>query len=460
MSAMSVSEGGEVQEPNPRLTQLQRLFIWLLVIPLLFFGTHGHFSFEGGGDQTVAQAKASAALAVEHDHSLLSGVVMPALSYGIILCALLFNFQGVMSIARRNKLMTFLPLLAIVSALWSQSPSRTLLNGTFFLISTLFAYFLVLRFSPDEIMNMVLRVGFIICFFGLIMVFFFPHYGVSSSDPRSVGAWLGLYPDRTGQAKYTVFFFSPAILFAASRSRWRNYVYGALFLTFIVMAKAVTALGVTSCFIAIMLLVQVSRRLERKTALFFGTIIGIICLTFVFAGDSLLEPILAFFGRNMKLTGRTEIWSAVLVSIGKSPILGYGFYGFWLGKEGESGNVIAAAHWFFGYAHQGVLEIMLQLGLVGTAVFLGTFILACKNAWFCFKYGRTVGVEWYFGLLVLTLLYNVDEETVMAPNDLLSILYMVACCGLALEAERIRAEYSAFDVAETSAQGTLVAAAV
>jgi hypothetical protein len=28
----------------------------------------------------------------------------------------------------------------------------------------------------------------------------------------------------------------------------------------------------------------------------------------------------------------------------------------------------------------------------------------------------------------------------MWPNDLLSILYIVACCGLAVEAKRIRAE--------------------
>ena len=33
---------------------------------------------------------------------------------------------------------------------------------------------------------------------------------------------------------------------------------------------------------------------------------------------------------------------------------------------------------------------------------------------------------------MLTLLYNVDESTVLWPNDLLSILYLVACSGLAI----------------------------
>jgi O-antigen ligase len=128
-----------------------------------------------------------------------------------------------------------------------------------------------------------------------------------------------------------------------------------------------------------------------------------------------------------------------MVSIAKAPLLGYGFSAFWNGMHGESANVIAAAHWFFGYAHNGFLEIILQVGLVGFTLFLGTFFIACKNAWFCFKYQRTVGAEWYFSMLVLVVLYNIDEETVMWANDLLSILYIVACCGLAVEARRIRA---------------------
>jgi hypothetical protein len=39
--------------------------------------------------------------------------------------------------------------------------------------------------------------------------------------------------------------------------------------------------------------------------------------------------------------------------------------------------------------------------------------------------------------MFLTLLYNVDEGTVLFPNDLLSILYVVACAGLALAASTV-----------------------
>ena len=128
----------------------------------------------------------------------------------------------------------------------------------------------------------------------------------------------------------------------------------------------------------------------------------------------------------------------MLRSIAKRPLLGYGFYAFWLGMKGESARLIVGTHWVFGYAHNGFLEIWLQLGLVGVVVFFITLFQAIKNAWFCLRRGCPPGVQWYIGIIALTLVYNVDESTVLWPIDLLTVLYMVACCGLAMAARQIR----------------------
>ena len=63
---------------------------------------------------------------------------------------------------------------------------------------------------------------------------------------------------------------------------------------------------------------------------------------------------------------------------------------------------------------------------------------AMRNAWFCLRNGCSTGVEWYIGLIALTIFYNIDECTVLWPIDLLSILYVVACCGLAKAARQTR----------------------
>jgi exopolysaccharide production protein ExoQ len=75
---------------------------------------------------------------------------------------------------------------------------------------------------------------------------------------------------------------------------------------------------------------------------------------------------------------------------------------------------------------------------MGVAVFFATLFQAIRNAWFCLRNGCPPGVEWYIGVIFLTIIYNVDESTVLWPIELLSILYIVACCGLAMAARQIK----------------------
>jgi O-antigen ligase len=151
-----------------------------------------------------------------------------------------------------------------------------------------------------------------------------------------------------------------------------------------------------------------------------------------------LPLILQALGRDVTLSGRTVVWKAVMLSIVKRPWLGYGFYAFWQGAKGESAVIIAMLHWVFGYAHNGILEIALQLGVVGVVLFLASLVQALRNASVCIKNGALPQVQWFVSIIILTILYNSDEATVLWPNDLLSILYIVAYCGLSAKASEIR----------------------
>lgn len=413
---------------------------WALMLPFIFFAAHGIFSFQMGSQGDVITSRTMATAPVARNLGLLGYVVLPGLAYSVVMWMLLFNIRGVLRMAMQRKALTVLALMTVVSAAWSQDPMKSLLNGSFYVVGTLFAYYLVVRFKPEELMSLIMRTGVAVCLLGAVMIFAVPQHGISTSEARTMGAWVGIFQDRVGAAKCLVYLMSPALIFGLGRKRWKNLSYVALLLVFIVMAKAVSALGVTFLLVLIMMVIQLSRRLERNLALMLSAGLIIFCVAFALFGVPILAQVVGAFGRDMTLTGRTEIWSILMESIVKRPLLGYGFYAFWQGLTGESANVIMEAHWFFGYAHNGLLEIVLQLGLVGTSIFLFTFVNGIKDAWYCIKYGRTAGIEWYCGLLALAVLYNIDEETLLWPNDLLSMLYIVACCGLAVEARRIRQE--------------------
>jgi O-antigen ligase len=283
-----------------------------------------------------------------------------------------------------------------------------------------------------------MMVGTAVSMLGLVLISLFPEFAISHNG-NDAGAWQGIFIDRTSAAKCLVFLLSPALAAKGRPFGHARLSYIALLMLLIVKAHAATSIVVLATFGIAMFLRSCLRKLDLPLALIACCfmIITAIALS-ITIGDSLLPSILGFLGKDTTLTGRTEIWDVVTTSILKRPLLGYGFYAFWLGFKGESGNVLQATNWMFGYAHNGILEIFLQLGLAGVVIFLTTFLQAVRNAWICVRNGVATEVEWYIGLIILTVLYNLDESTVVWPNELLSILYVVACCGLAKAARESR----------------------
>ncbi len=411
---------------------------WVLMLPLIFFAVHGNFSFQNAGNNNVLGGTALAGLASSgRSLGFVGYAIIPGVAYSIVLWLIYTNFSRVAAQALQMKIVTLLALLTICSALWSQNPFRSFYNGVFYLIDTLFAFYLIETFDTDDLIELAKMAGAFICIGSLVLVVFYPQIGVLQ-QLRESGAWRGLFIDRTSAAKCMVFMLSPAIIFVRQPLSLSRVVYILLLGCFIFMAHAVTALLVLFFYVLIMAAIAAFRKFDDKSLLLLTGLSVALLVLVVSASLPMLPSFLSLFGRNTTLSGRTYVWAIVIRSIMKHPILGYGFYAFWQGLTGESANAIVAVNWTFGYAHNGILELMLQLGLLGTTVFFVTLVQAMRNAWICLRNGRPSAADWYIGLIVLTILYNVDEATVVWPNELLSILYVVACCGLARSARHFK----------------------
>jgi exopolysaccharide production protein ExoQ len=410
---------------------------WVLLLPLMFFAIGGKFSFEdtsnGIGDRSSLSGLASSGGKI----GFVGYVVIPGIVYSILLWLIVTNLKRIVSLALQMKLISFLAVLAVCSALWSQDPVRSAYNGVFYCIETLFAFYLVVKFDPEEILSLVMLTGGSLCVFSLILVFIFPQFGVIHG-PLHPGAWHGIFGDRTTAAKCAVFLLSPAIIFRRKSFNYRHITYVALMALFIFMAQATTARIVLLFYVALMAAIHISEKFGRRSSLVItgGVLVAVVVVVCI--GLPFIPRVLEGLGKDATLTGRTGIWIALVRSIAKRPLLGYGYYAFWQGVKGESANVIVATHWVFGYAHNGIIEVCLQLGLFGTTVFFLTLLQAVRDAWVCLRKGCSPSVVWFVGLIALTIIYNIDECTVLWPFDLLSILYVIACCGLARAAKRLR----------------------
>jgi exopolysaccharide production protein ExoQ len=107
-----------------------------------------------------------------------------------------------------------------------------------------------------------------------------------------------------------------------------------------------------------------------RTHLLVAAILGFSALN-LFAGSALLE----LLGRNSTLTGRTDLW-AVCLPLVTNPLFGAGYESFWLGSRLET-------MWRYIYgvnqAHNGYIEIYLNLGWVGVMLLVGILISGYRN---------------------------------------------------------------------------------
>jgi exopolysaccharide production protein ExoQ len=154
------------------------------------------------------------------------------------------------------------------------------------------------------------------------------------------------------------------------------------------------------------------------------------------------DLLFTLLGKDSSLTGRTAIWSSVTDSIAKRPLLGYGYQAFWLALEGESYRVILAVSWVLAQAQNGFLDVMLEMGAVGLAIVVLVFGFAFRDGVVCLLRSRDHtqlrAVEWYLAIVMLTLIYNLDESFLFEPKHLGSMIFVIACVGLKQEWLRLR----------------------
>lgn len=80
-------------------------------------------------------------------------------------------------------------------------------------------------------------------------------------------------------------------------------------------------------------------------------------------------------GRNATLTGRTDVWKRAL-GIAKNPIFGTGFETFWLGSRLAWMRMLDRD---LNHAHNGYLEVYLNLGFVGVGLIAASLARGYQN---------------------------------------------------------------------------------
>jgi exopolysaccharide production protein ExoQ len=436
-----VTVGQELESPLTTAQEAENIWprasTWGLLLLLLYFALAGVSPFVNDPTSTRIVATSSA-----------GGVVVDRLSklMSILACMVfvLQRHEHVSRLCAQMKLMTSFPILALLLSPLSQLPTRTISSSALLLAGILLLYYILSLYSLNQILELFLVLGASTIGASIVFALALPQYGLDRMGGHDT-AWKGIFMAKNYLGNLALFFLTAAVSYRGRTSLLRFVRVSQIIFCVIAIAfsRAATAYLLTVVYIAFVLTMKMLRGFRKKD--YF--VLCILLLASFSAATIVIavwpDFLISFLGKDVTLTGRTEIWSAVIDSIAKRPLLGYGYDAFWLGLDGESYRIILAVSWELAQAQNGFLDVMLEMGFLALAIVLLIFAFALRDALTCLWRSRDDlqirAVEWYLGIVILTLIYNLDESFLFAAKNLCSLIFLLACIGLKLERSRLLA---------------------
>ena len=303
-----------------------------------------------------------------------------------------------------------------ISAVWSDYPGASFRHWIRSLGDPAMVLIVLTESEPPAALKRIFtRTGFLLVPLSVLLIKYYPNLGRAYSNDFEL-MYTGVTDHKNSLGGICFVFglgFSWSLLehyrskeeFHRSR---RLLAHGAILATtmwLLWMANSVTS---SSCFaIGAILFAATSLSVHGRRVVVMHTLVAALVSAYFFAlfldsGGVLVTSL----GRNPSLTGRTEIWSQVLKMAG-NPVVGTGFESFWLGdrlKEFWDNNTGSQIN----EAHNGYLEVYLNLGWIGVALLAALIVKGYHNIVSSFHRDIHLG-GLRLGYFVAMMVYNFTE---------------------------------------------------
>jgi exopolysaccharide production protein ExoQ len=347
--------------------------------------------------------------------------------YLVALVLLLWKCRAALKDLCREYLLVALSLFALSSTVWSDAPGVSLRRGIALVLTCVFGAYLGSRFSLRE----QLRLCAYVCVVCAVFSFIFGLLGLGNSVEDIPDAWYGIFVHKNVLGRMMVLSVLIFLVCAKTESekKARHWFAAGLACLLLLLARSATSLAVLAAMLGFLACCRWLRL--SKSALIKASIAGMVAFGLgVYWISQNLEQILELFGKDFTLTGRLQLWILSTVMAMQRPWFGHGYNAFWLGPGSASEHILAVVQWDAPHAHNGLLEVWLELGLAGVALFLAGFAVYVWRAIVFFRHDAAAESIWPLCFLTFMFLSNITESDFLARNTIFWILYVAAVVTL------------------------------
>ena len=226
------------------------------------------------------------------------------------------------------------------------------------------------------------------------------------------GAWKGIYIHKNDFSAYVV--LTAAALFTSAIYAKNKLIIKWTLLAgcvcAIILSTSVTGLVLSTTAILITLLFRSFYwRGIRSVFLSMLALFAVGSISIVLTNA--WNPIVIGLGRDPTLSARTLIWDFLIdYKIPARPLLGYGRSMFW-SNPSLSGGIEQAAFHIPGHAHNGFIDLVLDVGLIGLFFFVVALVITYAKAWrLSYLNKGKAAYQWPIIFLNIMLLSNYTES--------------------------------------------------
>ena len=356
----------------------------------------------------------------------------------------LLHYRRLIPVIYGNSAALALIVLIFLSVAWSIHPDVTFRRGINYLSTVLTACYLAGRFDVDEIMK-ILSWGIAISAIGsFLFVAAFPIDAIHQPSPWQVeeitGAWKGVFSHKNVLGHtMTVGAIAELYILTGTKARmsWHALMLCGCF-ALVILSRSNTAILLSVFYLlgaCVFFLLQRARQ-YLGIGLAVLAVLGSTAAALYYAYPNLLFDAL---GSDATLTGRTELWTIVLRFISEKPLLGWGYQAMWLPTDSITIAISKAVGWTVPQAHNSLLEVTLELGLVGLVIvmiFVGSSLWRSVR---CLMVGLhrlgILSLVFFLGVIIS----GVTESTLAQNQTIEWVVFNVLSfsCGLEIMRRRI-----------------------
>jgi O-antigen ligase len=362
-------------------------------------------------------------------------------TYVIVGILVICHWKKVTYIATRDIPLLLLVGLATISIFWSGNPSYTIKDVRGLLRLTLFGAYLAARYSSREQVRLLSWMIGIAMFISTVVALALPDYGTHIVNHHL--AWRGIYKHKQFFGRFLSLGISVFLItvFDKQDNKWIALAGLSFTLLLLLVSTSKTSLVAFLMLLLLLPFYKIARQYKYRAAILIIVLFVYVSVASLISLN--LETIVVdLLKKDLEFNGRTPIWTLSIEKALQQPWLGYGYSGFWSSEEAQ---YILSRTWLaledpnvVFHAHNGFIDLFLQLGLSGILLFIISFTTLLKRIVTLITLTRSIESFWMIEFLAIALLANFSESAmILSSTNIYWLLYVMICFSSALECSRI-----------------------